>query len=95
MATGSAARSGEPLRGRAYGDDLRWHMIYRREMLGLTYQEVAKNLNVDSSLPRWHPGLHHPGLGVIVQHSISGKYPSTLGSIGWQLLPTSKSLMDT
>ncbi len=49
MATGSAARSCEPLRGHAYGEDLRWQMIYQREMLGLTYQEVAKNLNADAS----------------------------------------------
>ena len=39
----------EPLRGRAYGEDLRWRMIYQREMLGLTYQDIARNLNVDPS----------------------------------------------
>ena len=39
----------EPLRGRAYDEDIRWRMIYQREMLGLTFQEVANNLNVDTS----------------------------------------------
>lgn len=39
----------EPLRGRAYDENIRWRMIYQREMLGLTFQEVASNLNVNTS----------------------------------------------
>ena len=44
-----SAMSCEPLRGHAYGEDLRWRMIYQREMLGFTYKDIAKNLNVDAS----------------------------------------------
>jgi len=45
----SAMSSCEPLRGLAYGEDLRWRMIYQRELLGFTYKDIAKNLNVDAS----------------------------------------------
>jgi len=37
----------EPLRGHAYGENLRWRMIYHCEMLGFTYKDIAKNLNVN------------------------------------------------
>ena len=37
----------EPLRGRAYGQDLRWRMVYQREMQGFIYKRIASNLNVD------------------------------------------------
>ena len=33
----------------AYHEDLKWRMIYQRKMLGLTYQQIAVNLCVDSS----------------------------------------------
>ena len=39
----------EPLRSRAYSEDLKWRMIYQREMLGLTCARIAENLNVDTS----------------------------------------------
>ena len=39
----------EPLRGKAYHEDLRWRMVYQREMLGLSYQQIASNLNVHTS----------------------------------------------
>ena len=39
----------EPHRRRAYGDDLKWRMVYQRLMMGLTYQQIAKNLSVDTS----------------------------------------------
>ena len=41
--------SSEPLRSRAYHEDLKWRMIYQRKMLGLTYQQIAMNLSVDTS----------------------------------------------
>ena len=45
----------EPHRTRAYNEDLNWRMVYERLMLGLTYQQVAKNLSVDNLLygERW------------------------------------------
>ena len=39
----------EPHRTRAYSEDLKWRMVYQRLMLGLTYQQIAKNLCVDLS----------------------------------------------
>ena len=39
-----SAGSCEPHRGRAYDADLKWRMVYQREMLGLTYEEIATNL---------------------------------------------------
>ena len=39
----------EPLRSRAYHEDLKWRMIYQRKMRGLTYQQIAVNLCVDTS----------------------------------------------
>ena len=39
----------EPHRTRAYGEDLKWRMVYQRLMLGLTYQQIAKNVSVDTS----------------------------------------------
>ena len=41
--------SSEPLRSRAYHEDLKWRMIYQRKMLGLTYQQIVVNLCVDTS----------------------------------------------
>ena len=32
-----------------YSEDLRWRMVWQREVLGLSYRTVARNLNVDSS----------------------------------------------
>ena len=39
----------EPKRCSAYSDDLRWRMVWQREGLGYTYDDVAKNLCVDKS----------------------------------------------
>ena len=39
----------EPLRGKAYHEDLKWRMVCQREMLGLSYQQIASNLNVHTS----------------------------------------------
>ena len=39
----------EPARSRAYHEDLKWRMVYQREILGLTYEEIAINLCVDVS----------------------------------------------
>ena len=39
----------EPLRGKGYHEDLKWRMVYQREMLGLIYQQIASNLNVHTS----------------------------------------------
>ena len=43
------AYSCEPRRKRAYSNDLRWRMVWQREVLDYTYEEVARNLNVDVS----------------------------------------------
>ena len=42
-----AATSCESKRSSAYSEDLRWHMVYQKEGMGLSYTEVAKNLSVD------------------------------------------------
>ena len=34
---------------RTYLEDLKWHMIYQREMLGLMCGQIVENLNVDTS----------------------------------------------
>ena len=39
----------EPKRCSAYSEDLRWRIIWQREVLDLKYEEIAKNLNVDAS----------------------------------------------
>ena len=44
-----AQYSAETHRCSAYHDDLRWRMIYQRESLGYTYQQIASNLNVDTT----------------------------------------------
>lgn len=38
----------ESARGKAYSEDMRWRMIYQKNM-GLSYREIGKNLNVDPS----------------------------------------------
>lgn len=45
----SAMTSSEPWRTAAYGEDLRWKMVWQREGLRLTYSRIASNLNVDKS----------------------------------------------
>ena len=37
----------EPERTSAYSEDLRWKMVYQREILGLTYDSIAQNVGVD------------------------------------------------
>ena len=39
----------EPARSSAYSDDLRWRMVYQRMALGLTFDQISKNLGVDKS----------------------------------------------
>ena len=39
----------EPSRTAAYGEDLRWRMVYQRECLRLGYSSIAHNLGVDES----------------------------------------------
>lgn len=43
------AFSCEPRRKSAYSTDLRWRMVWQREVLGFKYQVIANNLNVDPS----------------------------------------------
>ena len=39
----------EPRRTVAYGDDLRWRIVYQRYSLQLSHHKIAMNLNVDQS----------------------------------------------
>ena len=41
--------SSEPKRTSAYSEDIRWRIIWQREILGYTYKEIAKNLCVHIS----------------------------------------------
>ena len=41
--------SSEPGRTRAYGNDLRWKMVWQSETLMLSHSTVARNLGVDRS----------------------------------------------
>ena len=43
------AHSYEPSRRGAYSDNLRWRMVWQREALGFTYDQIAANLGVDKS----------------------------------------------
>ena len=43
------AHSYEPSRTSAYSEDLRWRMVWHREILGFTYDQIAANLGVDKS----------------------------------------------
>ena len=43
------ARSHEPNRTSAYSEDLRWRMVWQREALGYTYDQITTNLGVDKS----------------------------------------------
>ena len=44
-----AKHSCEPNRTSPYSEDLRWRMVWQREVQGLTLEKVAKNLCVDTS----------------------------------------------
>ena len=46
---GTMKTSYEPKRSSAYSEDLRWRMVWQREALGHTYEQISKNLGVDSS----------------------------------------------
>ena len=39
----------EPRRTSAYSEDLRWRMVWQKEVLGLSYKEIGNHLNVDPS----------------------------------------------
>ena len=43
------AHSYEPSRTSAYSEDQRWRMVWQREALGFTYDQIAANLGVDKS----------------------------------------------
>lgn len=44
-----AKHSCEPRRTAAYSEDLRWRMVWQREVQGFTLEKVARNLCVDTS----------------------------------------------
>ena len=44
----------EPRRTSAYSEDLRWHMVWQKEVLGLSYKEIGNHLNVDPSTVAGH-----------------------------------------
>ena len=46
---GMAGISCEPGRKKAYSKDLRWRMVWQREVLGFKYHQIASNLNVHPS----------------------------------------------
>ena len=39
----------EPMRTSAYSEDIRWRMVWQREVQGFTLKRVARNLSVDVS----------------------------------------------
>ena len=43
------AHSCQPGRTKAYNEDLRWRMVWQREVLGLKLKKVTNNLCVDLS----------------------------------------------
>ncbi len=54
--------SAEPGRRKAYGCDLRWRIVYQRLARGLSYEQIAKNLNVCTSTAyRIHKLFEHTG----------------------------------
>ena len=38
--------SAEPCRKKAYSSDIRWRVVYQHVGMGLTFSEIAKNLNI-------------------------------------------------
>lgn len=36
----------------AYSEDLRWRMVFQHELKGISYNSIARNLNVDASTVR-------------------------------------------
>ena len=44
-----AGISCEPGRKTAYSKDMRWRMVWQREVLGYKYHQIASNLNVHPS----------------------------------------------
>ena len=49
MASFSRGHSCEPGRKAAYSEDIRWRMVWQRQVQGLTLDQVATNLCVDTS----------------------------------------------
>ena len=43
------SQSAEPSRKKAYGNDLRWRIVYQRIAMNFSFQKVADNLNVSTS----------------------------------------------
>ena len=39
----------ESARSAAYDEDLRWHVVWQKEGLGLNDDRIASNLNIDKS----------------------------------------------
>lgn len=61
MAT-TLGSSAQPRHTPAYSSDLRWHMVYQKELVWLTCRQVGKNLNVDAStVGRVTNRFHHTG----------------------------------
>lgn len=42
----------ESKRSSAYSEDLQWRIIYQREGMGLSFDKIATNLNIDQSTAR-------------------------------------------
>ena len=45
------AMSAEPGRKKAYSGDIRWRVVYQRIGMHLTFEAIARNLNIKHSTP--------------------------------------------
>ncbi len=82
------AFSCEPWRTSAYGDDLRWRMIWQRLALSYTYKKIGANLGVDTSTVQRTVQLFECTGSV-------QKRPYTKGHLEKKLTPTVKLIILT
>ena len=77
----AVSSSCEQKRSSAYFEDLRWRIVYQREGLGLTFAEIATNLNIDQSTARRIANLFSATGSVTLQLATKvDKYSSVLHS---------------
>ena len=71
----------EPGRSKAYSNDIRWRMVYKRCVLGLSCKEIGGQLNVDPSTVYRTVKLFEE-TGTV--HSLQGYHESTTKKLSTQ-----------
>ena len=87
MASSLESLSCDPKRTSAYSEDIRWRIIWQREVLGLKMEKVAQNLNL-------HPSMVCRVIKLFEETDTVSKRPYPKGGWSYELLQFTERFQD-